>query len=210
VPESREGPSPRGLRGPYAKTDAVQTRILDACLELFAELGFRGTTMKQVAARAGISQTGLAHHFSSKTALLDAVLRRRYADAAAVIMAVPRRDVLSAQARVLHENSTQPGIIQLHTLLSAEASSPSHPAHEFFAERLDSYREYLTGAFDDAKTEGRVTTDLPSAQLANLYMAVQDGLQLQWIYNPQALDIEQGVRAFLSAFVDVGGRDGLA
>jgi AcrR family transcriptional regulator len=202
VSEVKEAPRPRGRRGPYAKSEAVRERILDACLAQFAELGFHGTTMKDVAARAGISHTGLLHHFSTKTELLDAVLRRRYDDAATVIMSVPRRDVLAAQARVLHENTAQPGIVQLHTIISAEATSASHPAHEFFTRRLDDFREYLTGAFADARAEGRLKVDAAPEQLANLYMAVQDGLQLQWSYNPGAVDIEQGVRTFLESIID--------
>ncbi|MDQ0691305.1 TetR/AcrR family transcriptional regulator [Arthrobacter sp. W4I7] len=200
--QTDDGPRQRRPRGPYAKSDAVRAGILDACLEVFAQFGFRGTTMKDVAARAGISHTGLLHHFPTKAALLDAVLRRRYDDAAGVIMAVPRRDVLAAQARVLHENTAQPGIIQLHTIISAEATSADHPAHDFFAKRLDDFREYLTRAFEDAQAEGRLKIDAEPEQLSNLYMAVQDGLQLQWLYNPGAVDIEQGVRIFLSSIIE--------
>ncbi|NKF32230.1 helix-turn-helix transcriptional regulator, partial [Pseudomonas sp. BGM005] len=50
--EAKEASSKRGRRGPYAKSDAVRDRILDACLELFAQSGFYGTTMKDVAAAA--------------------------------------------------------------------------------------------------------------------------------------------------------------
>ncbi|QHC61068.1 TetR/AcrR family transcriptional regulator [Rathayibacter sp. VKM Ac-2760] len=179
----------------------MRTRILDACLAQFGERGFHGTTMKDVAARADISLTGLLHHFPTKAGLLDAVLRRRYDDSADVVTSAPRRDVFAAQARVLRENTGRPGIIQLHTIISAEASSAGHPAHEFFAQRLDDFREYLTGAFQDAQDEGRLKVDADPAQLANLYIAVLDGLQLQWSYNPAAVDIEQGVRTFLCSLL---------
>lgn len=157
--------------------------------------------MKDVAAKAEISLTGLLHHFPTKTELLDSVLRRRYDDSAAVVTSVPRQDVFAAQARVLRENTGQPGIIRLHTIISAEASSVSHPAHEYFAQRLDDYREYLTGAFQDAQDEGLLKVDADPAQLANLYIAVQDGLQLQWSYNPGAVEIEQGVQTFLRSIL---------
>ena len=50
-------------RGQYAKTAAVRQRIIESCVDAFSQTGFHGATMKDIARRAGISQTGLLHHF---------------------------------------------------------------------------------------------------------------------------------------------------
>jgi TetR/AcrR family transcriptional regulator len=48
-------------------------RIIDAALELFSEKGFSGTRTKEIAKRAGISETLIFQHFTTKEALYHAV-----------------------------------------------------------------------------------------------------------------------------------------
>ncbi|MFZ2526122.1 MAG: TetR/AcrR family transcriptional regulator [Rhodococcus sp. (in: high G+C Gram-positive bacteria)] len=49
---------------------AVLPKPLAAALEAFAERGYDGTSIREVAARAGLSVPGLYHHYPSKQALL--------------------------------------------------------------------------------------------------------------------------------------------
>lgn len=57
---------------------AARTRgaILDAAQVTFAARGYAGTTMRQLAESAGVSQALLHHHFGTKRALHDAVRER--------------------------------------------------------------------------------------------------------------------------------------
>lgn len=48
--------------------------VLRAAVACFVDKGFHGTTMRTVAAAAGISVPGVYHHYESKQALLSAVL----------------------------------------------------------------------------------------------------------------------------------------
>ena len=50
--------------------------ILDAALEVFAGLGFKGTTIDQIAAKCGLSKPNLLYYFPSKQELYRAVLER--------------------------------------------------------------------------------------------------------------------------------------
>lgn len=50
-----------------------RARLLAAARQLFCERGYAATTAAQVAARAGVSEGLLFHHFGSKRALLGAV-----------------------------------------------------------------------------------------------------------------------------------------
>jgi AcrR family transcriptional regulator len=52
-------------------------RIIQAAMEVFSRNGFRGTTLRQLARRAGISEAMIYHHFPSKEALYDAMLEKR-------------------------------------------------------------------------------------------------------------------------------------
>ena len=51
-------------------------RILDVAEDLFAVQGYDGTSLRQIAERAGIREPGLYNHFVGKQALYEAVLFR--------------------------------------------------------------------------------------------------------------------------------------
>lgn len=57
---------------PARSYDPEQTRqvLLEAALDLFAERGFQGASMKDVADRAGVTKGAFYHHFSTKEDIL--------------------------------------------------------------------------------------------------------------------------------------------
>lgn len=60
----------------YAKTAAVQARILDATADLLRLVGPMSTTIAAVAAAAGMSTPGVLYHFPNKVTLLAAARHR--------------------------------------------------------------------------------------------------------------------------------------
>lgn len=60
---------------PPTQPDA-RTRVLDAAEAIVQARGVAGLTLEAAARDAGVSKGGLLYHFSSKEALLDAMLRR--------------------------------------------------------------------------------------------------------------------------------------
>ncbi len=190
-----------GARGPYAKSALVRARIVRAAMEVFAESGFRGGTMKEIAARAGISQRGLVHHFVDKEALLTEVLGARAVESAQLVRFGAARDVLRSVVDIVADNALHPRLVELHSVLFAEATAPDHPAHAHHAERLASWRAYLTTAFTELADEGALAAGLPPELAAATLVALQDGLQIQWLYDPSAVDMTQALDAYLSAVV---------
>ena len=79
-------------------TDAVTTRdrILDAAAELFAEKGYRGTTIRNVCGRAGANVAAVKYHFGSKNELYIETFRRLFRDAGLEIFPDPLPPVNSA------------------------------------------------------------------------------------------------------------------
>jgi AcrR family transcriptional regulator len=55
-----------------------RTQLIDTALEVFAEKGVEGTTVKDLAEAAGVAQGLLYHYFRSKEDLLRAALERHY------------------------------------------------------------------------------------------------------------------------------------
>jgi AcrR family transcriptional regulator len=70
MPESVD-PAPTRTKG-----ERTAQRILDVAEALFAEKGYDGTSLRQIAEGAGIRQPGLYNHFAGKQALYEAVLYR--------------------------------------------------------------------------------------------------------------------------------------
>ena len=70
---------------------------MDTALHVFAAHGFDGTTVKDLAEAAGVTQGLLYHYFPSKDALLEAALERHYFLPELRRIAAPDRDRPAAQ-----------------------------------------------------------------------------------------------------------------
>ena len=56
--------------------NSTKSRILDEALVMFAENGYRGTNLRDLAARLGLSKSALYKHYASKEAIWNALLDR--------------------------------------------------------------------------------------------------------------------------------------
>lgn len=189
-------------RGPYAKSARVRAAAIEAATELFGTAGYRGATFKDVAAKLGMTAAGLTYYFPDKDALLAAVLQERDRPALVAETAIPpspsRADITDHVMRILAENIEHPGLAELHCVLSAEATSAEHPAHEHFRDRYRKARELLTDAFEVAIARGEIRPSIPPRTLATLLLGVLDGVQLQWLLDPQEVDMQATVHTFVS------------
>jgi AcrR family transcriptional regulator len=69
--------SPRAAAARSRESPPTRDLILDAAERRFAERGFAGVSMREIAAEAGLkNQASLYHHFRDKRALYEAVLGR--------------------------------------------------------------------------------------------------------------------------------------
>jgi AcrR family transcriptional regulator len=66
--------------------DATRARVLDAAAALFAERGYAGTKMRDIAARAGANLASGHYHWGSKKALYLAVFRQQFATTRAALL----------------------------------------------------------------------------------------------------------------------------
>lgn len=61
------------------RSERSRAAILEAALQMFSRQGFRGTSIRDVAARAGVSTGSVYHHFRDKEALLNTLLEQYWA-----------------------------------------------------------------------------------------------------------------------------------
>ena len=178
----------------YAKGRARRELILDEAVELFGEAGYRGASLRDLAARCGLSLAGLVHHVGDKESLLLAVLQRRdEADAAEFdIGSATGADHLRRLVDVVRRNETRRGIVELFCVLSAEATAADHPAHAYFAQRY----ARTTGAVAQAF---RTCSHPAPESAARRLVAVVDGLQVQWLLDPGGVDMVAEVQRQITA-----------
>jgi BetI-type transcriptional repressor, C-terminal len=86
--------------------------------------------------------------------------------------------------QIVADNAQQPNIARLFTILSAEATSEDHPAHEFFRARYERVAGEVHDMLKGAMDHGEISTDVNLEQAARVVLATMAGLQLQWLLDP--------------------------
>ena len=182
------------LRG-YAKGRERREEILAAADAAFAKHGFRGASLATIAREVGLSQPGVLHHFPSKEHLLLEVLR--YREEQGLEYVARKLEEANGYADALLElcaaNARTPGLVRLFSVLAAESVDDDHPAHEFFRERYRHLRKLVSTRFAEEQCAGR-----DPETLAVQVLALFDGLQLQWLLEPDAVDMVEVLRDFLA------------
>ena len=184
---------PRRSRMPAA---ARRRQILEVTTQLIAERGFWGLSMQDVADVCGVTVPGLLHHVGNKDSLLVAVLEYRDdqdARSLAAELEVAPEQIWAGAPNVItlpqictalvRRNAGQPEIVRLFAVLEAESLAPDHPAHGYFQER----QRRILQSFA-ALAEGHVPDPVA---LAGQVVAMMDGLQIQWLREPAAIDLPQ-------------------
>jgi len=176
-------------------------QLVEVTIDSLAELGYVGTTLAQIAARAGVSPGLVAHYFDDKDGLLEAAFR-----------SLARRVGMQVRAR-LRQVSTPRGRIQ--------AVIDGNLAPEEFDQRTGSAWLAFWGQLLHVERLKRVQTvyqrrtlstlrnalrkSLPSEQaqsLATMIAAMIDGIWLRAALSGWQEADSESARATLTAFVD--------
>jgi AcrR family transcriptional regulator len=175
--------------------DETRARILAEAYGVFADRGYRGSSIDAVARAAGLSRQGVLHHFASKQALLLALLDER--DQELGNMPEPGREsaerMLGTARATISAILAQRQLVALAHALGAEAAGEDHPAHDWLTRRYDRLRAALSDAFRVSFELGELAPRVDPDALAALILAATEGLEAQWLAQPDAVDVEQGI-----------------
>lgn len=185
----------------YAVGRRRRTQIVADAMRLFSRDGYGDTSLRDIAEAVGVSKSTLLHHYPSKELLLSAVLAERdsairergevrTSDRAGTVL---RGIADGARVNAQHE----PGLIEVYAVLSCEAVPSSHPAHDYFTERFTSAIAYFTELFRLAQVDGDLPSHRDPAREAIWLIAMWDGLQYQWLYDRDAIDVAAHLRAHM-------------
>ncbi|GAA3529364.1 TetR/AcrR family transcriptional regulator [Amycolatopsis ultiminotia] len=175
-------------RGPYAKGIAKRQQLLEEALAAYAGSNSAGPSLKAIAKRAGLSERGLLHYFPARDELFVAILAER--DAADRATFDPDGPIDDLAAVAAHSAET-PGLVRLFLEMTAAAPDPGHAAHGFFTRRYRHLREILTGKFrrSAATPPPAAPAGITPEFAARILIAASDGLQAQWLLDPE-IDLE--------------------
>ncbi|MEU3308371.1 TetR/AcrR family transcriptional regulator [Nocardiopsis sp. NPDC055551] len=180
-------------------------RILRTAAEVFAAQGFNNTSLADIAATLDITPAGVLHHFGSKTELLTAVLELRDTNDPAPSGA----GMLDHLVTTAERNAARPGTTRLYAVLSAESATARHPAQDWFRDRYTVLRREVEEAVLDrigpehremANTPGP-DGHTPAHSAATAILAAMDGLQVQWLLDPESVDMATVTELVIDALV---------
>lgn len=184
----------------YAATQERRASIVDGAVILFARQGFHNTSLAAIAEYAGVPKSSLLRYFPTKEHLLTAVLVARDDHG----LASARAQSWSARehfAKIIESARTaveaEPGLIAFFTVLTGEALAPEHPGHDYIRFRYRRARSYFTALFAEAADEGLLAPGRDPAREATNFLAMWDGLQIQWLYDPEDINIPGALSAHL-------------
>jgi AcrR family transcriptional regulator len=182
-------------RGPYAKGVERREAILRTTLDVFSQLGYRGTTIRAIARELGIGSSLLHHYFPTREDLLIAVIdewdsqNRRASDSPTF---------LQHFAASIRRNTSIPGLVHLYTALVVESCDPDHPAREFIDNRYAALTSSLADDIRGQQGDGRAPAGLDPERTARILIAACEGLQMRWLHE-QSLDMAEEFAYLLDA-----------
>ncbi|MET7995981.1 TetR/AcrR family transcriptional regulator [Amycolatopsis sp. NPDC005232] len=193
------------MTGGYLKGRIRREDIISAAAVVYGEAGYHGSSLREIAKRVGISHAGLLYYFPTKEALLAAVLERRDAEDSEreQLTVPPGLEVLRHFVALAEHNVRHPGIVDLYSRLAAEAVAPDHPAHEYFVEHYRQARESVIGSFRLLATTGELREGVDPDFAALTFIALMDGLQVQWLTTPGDVDLVGSLRFYLRTLLTV-------
>lgn len=197
--------TPPGDRRGYSKGRIRREDIIAAARAVYAEAGYHGSSLREIAKRAGITHAGLLYYFPTKEALLAAVLERRDAEDAERqhLGAPPGLDVLRKLVALAEHNVRHPGIVDLYVRLAAEAVGREHPAHAYFERHYREARDLTVRSFRALAERGELRAGVDPDLAALGFIALMDGLQVQWLTMPGEVDPVAALKSHLRTLLTV-------
>lgn len=191
------------------QAERSRQRLIDAASRLFAERGYRDTSVQAIGEAAGISRGSIFWHFGSKEGLLWAVVERAFADwetgrlvpdvgSATGVEAVHR--ALRAHRAFLAGNATT---LHLFYVLMFEALGPRPDLAARFAALHDRLRALGAAWLRAGIAAGDLRPDVDPDALATILIGALGGLAYQHLLDPGGIDLDRAY-AELEALVARG------
>ena len=157
---------------------STRERILAAALDLFAQHGFGGASMRELARRVGIRESSLYNHFPGKAAILEAIMREHGPASSASRLEEPRYRALAREpaafcrqyALDLVEQWSDPREHQFQKVITAERNRVPGLRAQFADQLYAREQRLMVDFFRGFSLGGLISTSDPR-ETARLFMA---------------------------------------
>ncbi|MCP2343845.1 TetR/AcrR family transcriptional regulator [Actinomadura rupiterrae] len=177
---ARSGAKRRAGGSTDAAHDA-RTRLVKAAVEILQEKGFAAASAREVAARAGCSQSLVFYHFGSVVdlllAALDSVSEARRVRYQAAVDEAGGVAELAATARTVFEEDLDRGYAAVLVEMISGASTTPGLGPEI-ARRIAPWRDFAAGAASRALAGSPVDGAVPPEAVAHGMVALYLGLEM--------------------------------
>lgn len=197
-PVDSAAPAPASAGGRLTREQSkanTRERLLAAARSAFAENGFHGASVEEIATRAGFSTGALYSNFDGKEDLFLVLMEREIEEhAREIAQAVAERPSVSERAtggarRWMMMIEREPELLLL--FMEFWAYGVREPAvRPKVAERFAQMRRLLTRLIEDGAREFELELALPAEQLAIAVDALADGIARQRLADPEAVPDE--------------------
>ncbi|MCP3978908.1 MAG: TetR/AcrR family transcriptional regulator [bacterium] len=190
----RSKTEPSGQTRPTFIEEARRSQIIETAIEIIATRGVAQASLALIARQAGCSKGVISYHFEGKEELIDAILSR--------IIRAPTDFIKSrveVQARAMDK---------LRAFVSASFEfMAGHRNHyialvdlwgsrgwyegrnRFNAEVFEPTRHYLARILEAGREAGELEPR-PATTMASILQASIDGVMVQWVCDPEAVDLQ--------------------
>jgi AcrR family transcriptional regulator len=181
---------------PASVSQQSRERILDAACELIASQGIDEVRIARVATRAGASTALVHHYFSTREELLEQALIHSFERAGEERFGEPsevEKTATEALARAIGECLPLPGAQEREWVLWVELwlRAVREPGLRPVAARLyDRYRRWMAALIRAGAESGEFRADVDVDAVANVAMALLDGVGVRALIDDPAMDVE--------------------
>lgn len=188
------------------KEEAAITRgqLLKKALNVFSKKGYAATTLEDIAREAEVTRGAIYWHFGSKAELYNTLIRE-FSDRGNVIMqqAVSEggtlldilRRVFVRQLVVIEDDLEMRALMELY-LFKTGLVPELEEGRQQQVESGAALVEMLAGIMSQGRHQGLLRTDVSPKEMAQAYLAFQNGLINLWLTAPQYFSLKDSAESF--------------
>ncbi len=187
---------------PRLSSERRRREIVEATLALLASTPIHAITTRQVARRVGVSQPALFRHFRSRDEILEAAVEHTRAQLERLAEQVlqpgrPALEALEALLRgVVGHARSNPGMPRL--LFYDAAAVDEAPYHRPLRQLVSMQQALVSELVRQAQRSGEVRESVDPERAAGLFVALIQGVLLQWQLSGRDSDLEEQADALLA------------
>jgi AcrR family transcriptional regulator len=182
-----------------------RAELLDIAAELFAERGLRATTVRDIADAAGILSGSLYHHFDSKEAMVDEILRGFLDDLFARYQAVLDEKLSPRATLEAIVVASFEAIDQHHAAVAIYQAEARHLVTQkrfgYIRDRLVEFRNLWHDVLGSGVADGSFRADL-DVELAYRFLRDTVWVCVGWYTPGGAIGIDTVAEQYLSIVLD--------